>query len=126
MDKKNYNTIDDYMSYLPEDNLLALEHIREMVRTLVPQAEEVISYQIPTFKYHGTLVGFAAFKNHCSFFTCDGSTVEKFKDELKGFDYVKSGIHFTPDKPIPDDLLERIIMLRVVENEARALAKKKK
>jgi uncharacterized protein YdhG (YjbR/CyaY superfamily) len=126
MDKNNYKTIDEYMSYLPENKLLALEHIREMVRTLVPQVEEVISYQIPIFKYHGHLVGFAAFKNHCSFFTCNGSTLERFKDELHGYDYVKSGIHFTPEKPLPDDLLKRIILCRIQENEEKALAKKKK
>jgi uncharacterized protein YdhG (YjbR/CyaY superfamily) len=126
MDKNNYKTIDEYMSYLSEDKIRALEHIREIVRTLVPQAEEVISYQIPIFKYHGHLVGFAAFTNHCSFFTCNGSTLEKFKNELKGYNYVKSGIHFTPEKPLPDDLLKRIILCRIQENEEHARVKKKK
>jgi uncharacterized protein YdhG (YjbR/CyaY superfamily) len=126
MDKNNYKTIDEYMSYLPEDKLLALEHIREIVRTLVPQVEETISYRIPIFKYHGHLVGFAAFKNHCSFFTCNGSTLEEYKDELKDYDYVKSGIHFTPEKPLPDELLKRIILCRIRENEEKTLAKKKK
>jgi uncharacterized protein YdhG (YjbR/CyaY superfamily) len=119
-------TIDEYMSSLPEDKLLALEHIREMVRTLAPQVEELISYQIPIFKYHGHLVGFAAFTHHCSFFTCNGSTLEKFKDELHGYDYVKSGIHFTPEKPLPDDLLKRIILCRIQENEEKAQLKLKK
>jgi uncharacterized protein YdhG (YjbR/CyaY superfamily) len=126
IEKSQIKTINDYLSDLPEATILALENVRELIRTLAPHAEECISYKIPTFKYHGTLVAFAAFKNHCSFFTCDGSTVEQFKSDLKGFSLAKSGIHFTPEKPIPDALLTRIILKRMQDNEVKFLAKKKK
>jgi uncharacterized protein YdhG (YjbR/CyaY superfamily) len=114
-----FKTMDEYIALQSEVNQLALEHIRQIVRDIVPQAEECISYQIPMFKYKGMLVGFAAFQNHCSFVAGNGSTIDKFKDELKGYTFAKSVIHFTPDKPLPDEFIERFVRLRVQENEAK-------
>jgi uncharacterized protein YdhG (YjbR/CyaY superfamily) len=114
-----FKTMDDYIALQSEVNQMALEHIRQIVRDIVPEAEECISYQIPMFKYKGMLVGFAAFQNHCSFVAGNGSTVEHFKDELKGYTFAKSVIHFTPDKPLSDDFIERFIRFRVQENEAK-------
>jgi uncharacterized protein YdhG (YjbR/CyaY superfamily) len=114
-----FKTMDEYIALQSESHQLALEHIRQIVRDIVPEAEECISYQIPMFKYKGMLVGFAAFQNHCSFVACNGSTIEKFKDELKGYSFAKSVIHFTPEKPLSDEFIERFVRLRVQENEAK-------
>lgn len=111
-------TMDDYIALQSEKNQIALEHIRDIVRRLAPQAEECISYQIPMFKYKGMLVGFAAFQNHCSFVAGNGSTIEQFKDELTDYKFAKSVIHFTPEKPLTDDFIERFLRVRVQENEA--------
>jgi uncharacterized protein YdhG (YjbR/CyaY superfamily) len=114
-----FKTMDEYISLQTETNQLALEHIRQIVRDIIPEAEECISYQIPMFKYKGMLVGFAAFQNHCSFVAGNGSTIDKFKDELKGYTFAKSVIHFTPEKPLPDEFIERFVRFRVQENEAK-------
>lgn len=112
-------TMDDYIALQSEMQQIALEHIREIVRRVVPQAEEGISYQIPMFKYKGVLVGFAAFQNHCSFVAGNGSTIEQFKGDLKDYTFAKSVIHFTPEKPLPDDFIERFVRTRVRESEAK-------
>jgi uncharacterized protein YdhG (YjbR/CyaY superfamily) len=114
-----FKTMDEYIALQTEANQMALEHIRQIVRDIVPEAEECISYQIPMFKYKGMLVGFAAFQNHCSFVAGNGSTVEKFKDELKDYIFAKSVIHFTPEKPLSDVFIERFVRYRVQENEAK-------
>jgi uncharacterized protein YdhG (YjbR/CyaY superfamily) len=119
-----FKTMDDYIALQSETNQMALEHIRQIVRDIVPQAEECISYQIPIFKYKGMLVGFAAFQNHCSFVAGNGSTIDKFKDELKGYTFAKSVIHFTPEKPLPDEFIERFVRTRVMENEEAKKTKK--
>ena len=111
--------MDDYIALQSEKNQIALEHIRDIVRRLVPQAEECISYQIPMFKYKRMLLGFAAFQNHCSFVAGNGSTIEQFKDELTNYTFAKSVIHFTPEKPLSDDFIERFVKRRVQENEAK-------
>jgi uncharacterized protein YdhG (YjbR/CyaY superfamily) len=126
MEKSNIKTVDDYMATLPEDRLVALEHVRQLILDLVPDAEETISYQIPIYKYHGHLVGFAAFKNHLSFAVCDGNILKTYENELKNFKTAPSMIRFSPEKPIPDALLTELILQRAADNLAKAAAKKKK
>lgn len=119
-------TINDYLVELPEPTQIALENLRETVRRLVPNAEEVISYQIPTFKFRGPLVGFGAFKDHCSFFVMSTTLLDSFQEELKGFSHSGGTIHFQPEKPLPAELVEKIVLERVKMNEAKANAKKNK
>jgi len=116
------NTVDDYLSALPDNVYLALENIREIIRFLVPGAEETISYQVPTYKYKGMLVGFGASKNHCSFFVMSSTLLKDFKEDVKDFDTSTGTIRFTPEKPIPNDLITRLVMARLAQNEAKALA----
>ena len=115
----NFTTIDEYMVTVPDDKRLVLETLRQTIREAAPDAGEVISYMMPTFKYHGNLVHFAAFKNHCSFFVGNGSLVDKMTDELKDYNAVKSGIHFTVEKPLPAELIKKIVWRRMEENEAK-------
>jgi uncharacterized protein YdhG (YjbR/CyaY superfamily) len=108
--------IDSYLANQPENVRDALEKLRQTIKQLVPDAIEVISYQMPAFKYHGILVYFAAFKNHCSLFPGNAKIISQFKDELKEFVTSKGTIQFTLEKPIPDDLLKKIIIARMNEN----------
>ena len=121
----DFRSVDAYIAAQKEDKQPVLEHIRQVIRRIVPQAEETISYQIPMYKYHGMLVGFAAHTNHCSFTTANATTLEMFREALNGYKFSPSTVQFSPEKPLPDELLERIIRQRVAENESRAAAKKK-
>ena len=124
MDKSApYKDVDSYLSALPEPQRLALEHLRQLIKTTEPKAEESISYGMPAYKYHGQLCYFAAFENHCSLFAVNK---ESFKEELKGFKTSKGTIQFTLDKPLPDDLVRRIVAFRAKENEEKAALKSSK
>jgi uncharacterized protein YdhG (YjbR/CyaY superfamily) len=119
-------TVDDYLSVLPDNVYSVLENIRQIIKFLVPDAEETISYQIPSYKFKGMLVGFGATKNHCSFFVMSSTLLKDLKEEVKDFDTSTGTIRFTPDKPIPNELVTRIVMIRLAENEAKARLKEKK
>lgn len=110
-------SVDEYIAATPEPARSTLKHIRAVIRSVVPkQTTEVISYGIPTFKLNGMLVGYAAFKNHCSLFPT-GSGVEKFTKELKAYKTSRGTIQFPVDKPLPDTLLKKIVRQRVKENQ---------
>ncbi|MFV8376604.1 iron chaperone [Flavobacterium sp. LB1P71] len=119
----NSIAIDKYLESLPEQQRIVLKKLRQTIKEIVPEAQEVISYQMPAYKYHGMLVGFAAFKNHCSFFPWNSKTVEQFKEELNDFSVSKGTIRFTPEKPIPDALLKKIIEARVNDNLSKSKKK---
>lgn len=105
--------IDAYLKTVPQSQRDALEHIRHIVKQMVPEAEETISYGIPAFKYHGQyLVGWAAFKHHLSFFPT-GGPIEVVKTKLVGFKLSKGTIQFTDDKPIPDAIIRELVTLRL-------------
>ena len=89
--------------------------MRQTIRECAPGAEEAISYQIPTFKLNGNLVHFAAFKDHISFFPTSSGR-EAFKKELKIYKGGKGTVQFPIDKPIPYDLVRKIVKYRVKEN----------
>ena len=118
-------TVDDYLAALPEEARATLEKIRKTIKTVAPKATEVISYQMPMYKYHGMLVGFAAFKDHCSFFP-GANPVATFKDELKAYKTSKGTIRFPIGKPLPAALVKKLVKARITENEERAAEKEKK
>jgi uncharacterized protein YdhG (YjbR/CyaY superfamily) len=112
-------SVDDYLAGLPSDEArAALDRLRAIIRDEAPEAQEVISYGIPTYKLHGFLASIAAFKNHCSFFP--GHTVADFADQLKGFKIAKGTIQFPPNKPLPESLVRAVIRARAAENFAAA------
>jgi uncharacterized protein YdhG (YjbR/CyaY superfamily) len=117
--------IDEYIAGFPPDVQQILEEIRLTIRKAAPDAEETISYQIPTFRLKGNLVHFGAFKKHIGFYPTS-TGIEKFKDELSDYEGAKGSVKFPLDKPMPFDLISRIVMFRVRENLARAEAKQKK
>jgi uncharacterized protein YdhG (YjbR/CyaY superfamily) len=109
--------VDEYLAGTPEPAGSTLRHIRAVIRSVVPaEATEVISYGMPMFKYNGMLVGYAAFKNHCSLFPTGSGVIEKFAKELKGYATSRGTIQFPSDKPLPDALLKKIVKARVKEN----------
>ncbi len=111
-------TVDEYIASFPPEIQRVLQEIRRTIRAAAPEAEEVISYQMPAFKQNGVLVYYAAFKDHVSLFPT-GSGVEVFKDELAPYRTSKGTVQFPLDKPLPIDLIKRIIEFRVKENLSR-------
>lgn len=119
------DNIDDYISQFPESVQNTLQEIRETIRQAAPEAEEAISYQVPTFKLNGNLVHFGGFKNHISFFP-SSSGIEAFKDELTPYKVSKGTIQFPLDQPVPYDLITRIVKYRVMENQKKEKKKDKR
>ncbi len=118
MDAPRFKTIDEYISTFPDDVQEMLEQLRLTIRQAAPDAEEAISYQMPTFKLHGNLVHFAAFKNHIGFYPAP-SGIEAFDQELAPYLVSKGSIRFPKDQPLPFDLVSRIVQHRVKENLAK-------
>jgi len=123
--RKVANSVDEYLARVPEPARGTLKKIRAMIRSVVPaDASEAISYGIPSFKYKGWLVGYAAFANHCSFFP--GALPRKFADELKRFPTSKGTIRFPVDKPLPATLLKKLAGARIAQNKLKDQKKPKK
>ena len=116
---KQATSIDEYLSWIPKEQRAALERLRAAIREAAPEAIETISYQMPAFKDHGTLVAFAAFKNHLSFFVMSTAVLDAHEDELGEYRTAKGTIHFQPDKPLPDALVKKLVKARVEENEKK-------
>ena len=116
--KKQFKTIDEYIKTFPTDIQSILEEIRQTIRKAAPEAVEAISYQMPTFKLNGNLVHFAAHKNHIGFYPAP-SGVEAFKKELAPYKSSKGSVQFPLDKPIPFDLVKKIVIARVKENQKK-------
>lgn len=117
---------DAYFEPLSEIERSALEALRQIIRSKAPKAKEVISYGIPVFKYEGSLVGLGAAKNHCAFYVMSTAVMEAFREEIAPYDTATATIRFSPKEPLPKALVEKIVMARVVENEAVAAARKAK
>jgi uncharacterized protein YdhG (YjbR/CyaY superfamily) len=112
--------VDDYLAALPEDQRAVLQKLRTTIRTTAPDATETISYQMPTFKLRGrVLVYYAAFKDHCSLFPASEAVMEALGKELKPYFSGKGTLRFTPDKPIPVALVNKIVKARIEEIAAR-------
>ena len=121
----SYDTIDEYIAQFTEDIQEILQQIRSVIKEAAPDATEKISYQMPTFFLKGNLVHFAAFKTHIGFYPVP-SGVEKFKEELSQYKGGKGSVQFPLDKPMPLDLIRRIVLFRVEENLAIAERKANK
>ncbi len=112
--------IEATLAALPADQRAALQALRETIAAAAPGAEETISYGMPAFRYRGrALVSYAAFKAHCSLFPMSSALIETLRDELAGFATAKGTLRFTPDHPIPADLVTRIVHERMAQIEAR-------
>jgi uncharacterized protein YdhG (YjbR/CyaY superfamily) len=114
--------IDEYIADFSPEIQEKLEKIRATIQKAAPKAEEAISYMMPTFKLHGNLVHFAAFKNHIGFYPAPRA-IEAFKEELSGYEGGKGTVQFPLDKPIPYALIGKIVKFRVQQNLDAAAAK---
>ena len=124
---KPVRTIDEYIAGFPKDIQEILEKIRGTIRKAAPDAEEAISYNMPTFRLNGYLIYFAAYKEHVAIYPAPRGN-EEFKEELASYEGGKGTVRFPLHKPIPFDLIRRIVKFRVKVNQARIeeRAKKKK
>jgi uncharacterized protein YdhG (YjbR/CyaY superfamily) len=123
-DRTAPQNIDEYIAGFPPEVQAILRKIRLTIRKAAPEAEEKISYQMPTFTLKGNLVHFAAFKKHIGFYPTPSGTA-KFKKEIAAYQAAKGSIQFPLDKPIPYGLISKIVKFRVKENLARARTKGK-
>jgi uncharacterized protein YdhG (YjbR/CyaY superfamily) len=122
--KAGFISIDEYIATFPEDIQKILKKIRMTIKAAAPDAEEKISYKMPTFALKGNLVHFAAFKNHIGFYPVP-TGIEKFKKELSVYEGAKGSVKFPLNKPIPYALISKIVKFRVKENLAKAVEKEK-
>ena len=123
--KAGFGSIDEYIASFPPDIQARLEAMRATIRAAAPDAEEKISYQMPTFFLKGNLVHFAAFKQHIGFYPAPRG-IEEFKGELAIYKGAKGSVQFPFDQLLPLDLVARIVRFRVAENLAAAEAKARK
>ena len=120
--KVGFNSIDEYLATFPEGTQKILKELRATIKAAAPEAEEKISYQMPTFALKGNLVHFAAYKNHIGFYPTP-SGIEAFKQELSMYEGAKGSVKFPIEKPLPLELISKIVAFRVAENLKKAESK---
>jgi uncharacterized protein YdhG (YjbR/CyaY superfamily) len=122
---KSYSTIDEFIADFPAPVQKILTRLRETIRKVAPEAEEAINYGIPTFKMGGNLVHFGCYAKHIGFYPSP-SAIIAFRKELKPFKCSKGTVQFPLDKPLPLDLVRRMVKFRVAEVLAKKTTAKKK
>ena len=120
----NYKDVDHYIDLQEPPLQPMLQQIRKVIQSVIPGAEECISYMIPCYKYHGMLVGFGTHKKGCSFYIMNPTMLGSYTKELKGLEYTGATIHFNPQRALPVALVKKLIKHRIKENEERAWLKK--
>lgn len=116
-------TVDEYIAAQDLDLQNALYELRAIIRDAAPQAEERIAYGVPAYRLHYVLVSFGVTKNACSFYTQSPGLVEKMKEELRGQKLSGATLHFEPGSPLPEELIRKIVLARIRENEQRTTKK---
>ena len=116
-------TVDQYIAAFPADVKKRMQQLRKTIKAGAPKADELISYQMPGYKYFGMLVYFAAYKNHIGFYPGTGGLLEFYK-ELSSFKSAKGSVQFPHDRPIPYDMISKIVKFRVKQNEEKFSLKK--
>ena len=115
---KKFASVAAYLRAVPPAPRAALQQLRKTIKAAAPEATELISYGMPMFKHHGMLVGYAAFKDHCSLFM---STVlaKAYKKALAPYQTSKGTIRFTVEKPLPTTLVRKLVKARIAQNERK-------
>jgi uncharacterized protein YdhG (YjbR/CyaY superfamily) len=109
--------IDDYLSKLTPDRRSTLQKLRKTIRSIVPKAEECISYKMPAFRLDGRVIaGFQATAKGCSYYPFSGRTLRTLAKELRDYDQTKSALHFDADTPLPATLVRKLIKARMAED----------
>jgi uncharacterized protein YdhG (YjbR/CyaY superfamily) len=116
--ERNLNSIDGYLKGVPADRRRALERLRKMIRAIIPEAEECISYRIPAFRLNGVVVaGFCATVKGCSYFLFSGSTLRTLGPLVSRYEQTKSSLHFSPEIPLPLTLVRKLLKTRIAETK---------
>lgn len=123
--KITFKSIDEYILQFPHEVQEKLKTLRMVIKESAPDAEEKMSWQMPTFVLHGNLVHFAAYKNHIGFYPAP-SAIGAFSQELSEYKGAKGSVQFLLDKPMPYELIRKIVEFRVAENSKLAEAKSRK
>ncbi|WP_316810663.1 iron chaperone [Pedobacter heparinus] len=121
-----FTTVDEYIGTFSGDIQSRLQEIRQIIKENAPDAQEMISYNIPAFKFHGMLIFYSAYTNHISISIPPSKVYEVFKHELSVYKVSKSAIQLPLDKPIPAQLIKNMTQFRVKENTELAEKKKNK
>jgi len=121
-----FKTVDEYISSLPANKKKLLKELRKTVKTAAPEAEEVISYNMPALKLHGMMLYYAAWQEHIGFYGASSSILDVFKKELTSYKQSKATIQFSLNEPLPLSLITKMVHYRVKENLQKAEARKKK
>lgn len=121
--KVTYKNIDEYILQFPPETADILNSIRKVIKEAAPEASEKISYSMPAFEMHGILVYFAGFKNHIGFYPTS-SGIDAFKHELSEYKGGKGSVQFPLKRPIPYELISKIVKFRVSENIKKSEGKK--
>ncbi len=109
-------TVSAYLSTVTGNRRKALAELRKTIRSIIPQAEECISYRIPAFRLKGVVVaGFAARAKGCSYFPFSGRTLKTLASEVRGYEQTKSSLHFAAENPLPAALVRKLIQVRIAE-----------
>jgi len=116
------NPIDEYILQFPAEVQVLLQELRQVIKEAAPDAQEKISYQMPTFYLYGNLVHFAAYKNHIGFYPTP-SAIEAFKEELSIYKGARGSVQFPIKNPMPFELIKKIVRYRVNENMKKAKGK---
>ena len=110
------NTIDEYLATVSGNRRIALKKLRKAIRSIVPEAQECISYRIPAFRLEGKVVaGFCAHKDGCSYFPFSGKTLQTLGKEIAGYEHTKSALHFDPEAGLPTSLVRKLLKARIAE-----------
>jgi uncharacterized protein YdhG (YjbR/CyaY superfamily) len=120
-----FTSIDEYIATFPQDIQKILQELRAVIQAAAPEAQEKISYQMPTFFLNGNLVHFAAFKHHIGFYPAPRG-LEAFAQELSIYEGAKGSVRFPIDQPLPLELISRIVKYRVADQLKNAQIKKGK
>ena len=107
----------EYLQNIPEESKPKLLELMAVIKDVVPQAQEAISYGIPTYKYLGTLVAVGVAKKHMAFYTMSSATLSHFEVQLQGMDYSSGTIRFKFDAVLPKSLIQEIVKIRMEDNE---------
>jgi uncharacterized protein YdhG (YjbR/CyaY superfamily) len=109
-------TIDEYLGTVHGEKRRALEQLRRTIRSIVPEAEECISYRLPAFRVDGVVVaGFCATVKGCSYYPFSGSTLRTLAREVSGYQQTRGSLHFSPDQPLSKVLVRKLIRARMAE-----------
>ena len=118
------NNTDEYLAGFSGETRKQLEEIRAIIKTAAPEAKEVISYGMPAFKMNSVIVYFAGYANHIGFYPT-GTGIAAFQNEISGYKNSKGAVQFPIDKPLPKELITKMVHFKIEEDRAKALAKKK-